>query len=73
MSRDTRSLLVLTLLCTLAGAFFGFGTITFSFQSAYNGTGREPLLFLAREIVYVALAVVLVMRGGWRGSWRASA
>ncbi len=67
MSRDTRSLLVLTLFCTLAGAFFGFGTIAFSFQSAYNRLGREPLLFLAREIVYVVLAVVLVMRGGWRG------
>lgn len=67
MSRDTRSLLLLTLFCTLAAAFFGFGTIAFSFQSAYNGSGREPLLFLTREIVYVVLAVVLVMRGGWRG------
>ena len=45
MSRDTRLLLVLTLFCTLAGAFFGFGTITFSFQSAYNGSGREPVFF----------------------------
>jgi hypothetical protein len=67
MSRDTRSLLVLTLFCTLAAAFFGFGTIAFSFQSAYNGSGREPLFFLAREIVYLVIAVVLVMWGGWRG------
>jgi len=67
MSRDTRSLLALTLYCTCAAALFGFGTDVYSFQSAYEEQGREQLLFFAREVVYVALAVVVVMRGGWRG------
>ena len=39
----------------------------FSFQSAYEGQGREQLLFFTREVVYVALAILLVMKGGWWG------
>jgi len=67
MSKDTRSLLALTLYCALAAALFGLGTNVYSFRSAYEELGREPLLFFAREIVYVALAIVLVVKGGWRG------
>jgi hypothetical protein len=67
MSKDTRSLLALTLYCTLAAALFGLGTTVYSFRSAYEELSREPLLFLTREVVYVALAIVLVVKGGWRG------
>jgi hypothetical protein len=37
-----------------------------SFRSAYEELGREQLLFFAREVAYVVLAVVLAMKGGWR-------
>ena len=67
MSKNTRSLLALTLYCTFAAALFGLGADVYSFQSAYEEQGREQLLFFAREVVYVVLAVVIVMRGGWRG------
>lgn len=33
-----------------------------SFRSAYEELGREQLLFFAREVAYVVLA----MKGGWR-------
>jgi hypothetical protein len=67
VSKDARSLLALTLGCALAAALFGFGTNVFSFRSAYEESGREQLFFFAREAVYVTFAVVLVMKGGWRG------
>ena len=67
MKSNARSLIPLTVACAFAAALFGFGTTMFSFQSAYEELGREQLLFFAREVVYVALAVVLVMRGGWWG------
>jgi hypothetical protein len=67
MSKDTRSLLALTLYCTLAATLFGLGTNVYSFRSVYEELGREPLLFFTREIVYVALTIVLVVKGGWRG------
>jgi hypothetical protein len=62
-----RSLLALTLGCAFAAALFGFGTNVFSFRSVYEGLGREQLFFFAREAVYVAFAVVLVIKGGWWG------
>ena len=62
-----RSLLALTLGCAFAAALFGFGTNVFSFRSAYEESGREQLFFFAREAVYVAYAVVLVIKGGWWG------
>ncbi len=67
MSRDVKSLLVLTIGCTLAGAIFGFGTNVFSFRSAYEGLGREPLMQAASTFVYLGLALILVFKGGWRG------
>ena len=67
MSKDARSLLALTLGCTLAATLFGFGATMFSLQSAYEEQGREQLLFFAREFVYVTLAIILVMKGGWWG------
>ena len=39
----------------------------FSLQSAYEEQGREQLVFFTREFVYVTLAVILVMKGGWWG------
>jgi hypothetical protein len=67
VSRDAKSLVALTLGCAFAAALFGFGTSMLSFQSAYEEQGREQLLFFAREVVYVALAILLVMKGGWWG------
>jgi hypothetical protein len=67
VSKDAKPLLTLTLGCAFAAALFGFGTTLFSFQSAYEEQGREQLLFFTREIVYVALAIILVMKGGWWG------
>jgi len=67
MSRDVKSLLVLTIGCTLAGAIFGFGTNVFSFRSAYEGLGREPLIQTASTFVYLALALILVFKGAWKG------
>ena len=67
MSKDARSLLALTLGCTFAATLFGFGSTMFSLQSVYEEQGREQLLFFAREFVYVTLAIILVMKGGWWG------
>lgn len=67
MKSNPRSLIPLVVGCTFAAALFGFGTNVYSFQSAYEGLGREQLLFFAREVVYVGLAIVLVMKGGWWG------
>ena len=67
MSKDARSLLALTLGCTFAATLFGFGATMFSLQSAYEEQGREQLVFFTREFVYVTLAIILVMKGGWWG------
>ena len=67
MSRDARSLLALTLGCTVAAILFGFVTNVFSFRSAFEGSGRELLLQTAATVVYLGLALVLVFKGGWRG------
>lgn len=67
MSQETRSLLVLILGCTFAAALFGFGANVLSFRSAYEESGRELFILLARILVYVVLAIILVFKGGWRG------
>jgi fatty acid desaturase len=67
MERNTRSLVALALGCTLAAALFGFGAEVFSYRSAYEGFGREPLIQATRLFVYVALGVLLAFRGGWPG------
>ncbi|MDQ4128118.1 MAG: hypothetical protein M3151_09270 [Actinomycetota bacterium] len=67
MERNTASLLALTAGCTFAAALFGFGSEVFSWRSAYDGLGREPLIQATRLFVYVALGVLLAFRGGWPG------
>lgn len=67
MERNLASLAALTVGCTFAAALFGFGSEMFSFRSAYGGLGREPLILLTRLFVYLALAAILVFKGGWRG------
>lgn len=67
MSPETRSLAGLTLLCTFSAVIFGFGAGVLSFQSAYEETGRAELIQFTRLVVYLALAVILVYRGHWRG------
>ena len=67
MKQSTKSLLALTVVCTLAAIIFGFGSDVFSFKSTYQGTGRAPLMMLTRLLVYLALALILVFKGGWWG------
>ena len=67
VSSETRSLIFLTVGCTFAAALFGFGTEVFAFRSVYEGSGREGLLLITRLVVYLALALILVFRGGWWG------
>lgn len=67
MSRETSSLIALALGCTFAAALFGVGANMLSFKSAYEETGREFLILLSRILVYVVLAIILVLKGGWRG------
>jgi len=67
MERSMGSLIALTLGCTLAAIIFGFGTVVFTWRSAYEGLGREALIQAARLFVYVALGVLLAFRGGWPG------
>src|SRR5918997_2806970 len=68
MERSLGFLVALTLGCTFAAALFGFGAQVYAWRSGYEGDlGREQLILLARLLVFVALAVVLVFRGGWPG------
>ena len=67
VSSDARSLLALTLGCTVAAAIFGIGANLFSFRSAFEESGRELLMQAAATVVYLGLALVLVFKGGWRG------
>lgn len=67
MGKDAKFPLALTVGCTFAASIFGFGANVFAFQSAYEGAGTEPLILLTRLIAYLALAGVLVFRGGWWG------
>ncbi len=68
MERSLGFLVALTLGCTFAAALFGFGAQVYAWKSTYAGDlGREQLILLARLLVLVVLAVVLVFRGGWPG------
>jgi hypothetical protein len=67
MEPSLRSLIALTLACTVAATIFGFGSEVFSWRSVYEGLGREGLIQASRLFVYVALGVLLAFRGGWRG------
>lgn len=59
--------MALTVACTVAAAIFGFGSEVFAFKSAYAGSGKEGVILVTRLLAYLALAVLLVFRGGWRG------
>ena len=68
MERSLGFLVALTLGCTFAAALFGFGAQVYAWKSVYTGDlGREQLILLARLVVFVVLAVILVFRGGWPG------
>ncbi len=68
MERSLGSLVALTVGCTFAAALFGFGAEVYAWKSVYEGQfGRQELILLTRLLVYLALAVLLVFRGGWRG------
>jgi hypothetical protein len=67
MERNWKSLIALTLACTVAATIFGFGSQVFSWRSVYGGLGREELIQASRLFVFVALGVLLAFRGGWRG------
>src|SRR5918912_1593496 len=68
MERSLGFLVALTVGCTFAAALFGFGAEVYAWKSVYEGQfGRQELILLTRLLVYLALAVLLVFRGGWRG------
>ena len=67
MKESWRSLIALTVACTVAATIFGFGSQVFTWRSTYGGLGREELIQASRVFVYVALGVLLAFRGGWRG------
>ena len=68
MERRLGFLVALTIGCTFAAAIFGFGAQVYAWRSVYAGDlGREQLILLARLVVLVVLAAVLVFRGGWPG------
>ncbi len=67
MKESMRSLIALTVACTVAATIFGFGAQVFSWRSVYGGLGREELIQVTRVFVYVALGVLLAFRGGWKG------
>ena len=67
MKESWRSLIALTVACTVAATIFGFGAQVFAWRSVYHGLGREDLIQATRLFVLVALGVLLAFRGGWRG------
>lgn len=67
MKTSFASLIALTAGCTFAAVLFGFGSDVFTFRSVYEGLGRETLILTMRSVVYLALGVLLALRGGWRG------
>jgi hypothetical protein len=67
MKESWRSLIALTVACTVAATLFGFGAQVFAWRSVYAGLGREDLIQATRLFVFVALGVLLAFRGGWRG------
>ncbi len=72
MSGSLRSLAALTLGCTFAATIFGFGSAVFSFQmSSAEEFGRTQLILFTRLAAFLALALLLVFKGGWRGVFAA--
>lgn len=67
MAKSARPLIYLTVACAFAAALYGFGASVYSWRSAFEGAGREPLIQASRIFVYVALGVLLAFRGGWPG------
>lgn len=68
MQRSWGSLLALAAACTFAAALFGFGASVFAWRSTYEGqVTRGQLIVVSRFFVFLALALLLVFRGGWRG------
>jgi O-antigen/teichoic acid export membrane protein len=67
MKDSWRSLIALTVACTVAATIFGFGAQMLAWRSVYHGLGREDLIQVTRLFVFVALGVLLAFRGGWRG------
>jgi O-antigen/teichoic acid export membrane protein len=67
MKESWRSLIALTVACTVAATIFGFGAQVFSWRSVYDDLGREDLIQVTRLFVFVALGILLAFRGGWRG------
>ena len=68
MERSLGYLVALTLACTAAAAIFGFGAQVYAWKSIYEGdSGREQLILLTRLLVFLALGLMLVFQGGWRG------
>jgi hypothetical protein len=68
MKQDGGSLIALTVGCTVAAALFGLGSEVFSWRSTYEGeVTRAQIILLSRLLVYLTLAVLLVLRGGWWG------
>ena len=67
MKESWRSLIALTVACTVAATIFGFGAQVFAWRSVYHGLGREDLIQATRLFVFVALGVLLAFRGGWKG------
>jgi hypothetical protein len=67
MKESWRSLIALTVVCTVSATIFGFGAQVFSWRSVYHGLGREELIQASRLFVFVALGVLLAFRGGWWG------
>ena len=67
MKDSWRSLIALTVACTVAATIFGFGAQVFAWRSVYDDLGRGDLIQATRLFVFVALGVLLAFRGGWRG------
>ena len=67
MKESWRSLIALTVACTVAATIFGFGAQVFAWRSVYDGLGREDVIQVTRLFVFVALGVLLAFRGGWKG------
>lgn len=72
MSKNLKSLAALTLGCAFAATIFGFGSAVFSFQMSSEGdAGRTQLILFTRLAAFLALALMLVFKGGWRGVFAA--
>jgi hypothetical protein len=72
MERNWKSLIALTLACTVAATIFGFGSQVFSWRSVYGGLGREELIQASRLFVFVArgvLAAIVMATAATSAEW----